>query len=97
MYLWETDTKVSPAAAGRSGVQARMRLCQALDLSIAHGVDIYRPHWLLGGAPSDVTVRVINGRHDGREFAEPILVLSGSSEPWLPGHEDLFADDWEVI
>lgn len=72
----------------------RMRICQALDLSVAHGVDFYRPHWLEAGktgAPFDIGVRVIGAP------GEPILVLSANHEPWLPGHEDLFADDWEVI
>ncbi len=43
------------------------------------------------GPPFDIGVRVIGAP------AEPILVLNGSNEPWLPGREDLFADDWEVV
>lgn len=74
-----------------------MRLCQALDLSAAHGVEIYRPHWLAaGGAQSDATVRVVRAKPSDREPEEPLLVFSDSNEPWLPGHEDLFADDWQV-
>src|SRR5690349_20031129 len=48
-----------------------MKICQALDLSAAHGVDIYRPHWR-----SPASVRVLHVSAIGVEGTEQILVSS---------------------